>query len=283
MQSQLETTPVSTNVTDEVLKLLATVNKDVDLLHELQTEIDPNVYFRRNSVNLLIGKKGSGKTYNVFREVLKLKWVPNHRYTKMIYVTNKPYDPTYSRIKDLMPIPVEKIPYEKAVEAINQVAEAKKAMTVINNEKVDINELEDESKQMISKTLGEDITEYGVTKYNEVFHTIVLLDDCAFLFEKHTRENRDLWKLLFENRQPKITYFLTMQDPKGMDSSLKEALDTVWLFGGFTKHKFSYLLQAIPHESDVYDLWCIYQSLTKNQALIFFNTETGTEYGVLKQ
>ena len=277
MQSQLQTTPVS-NPTNEVLKLLATVNKDVDLLHELQTEIDPNVYIRRNSVNLLIGKKGSGKTYNVFREVLKLKWVPNHRYTKMIYVTNKPYDPTYSRIKDLMPIPVEKIPYEKAVEAINQVAEAKKAMTVINNEKVDINELEDESKQMISKTLGEDIT-----KYNEVFHTIVLLDDCAFLFEKHTRENRDLWKLLFENRQPKITYFLTMQDPKGMDSSLKEALDTVWLFGGFTKHKFSYLLQAIPHESDVYDLWCIYQSLTKNQALIFFNTETGTEYGVLKQ
>ena len=282
MQTQLYKSPVA-NPTDEVLKLLATVNKDVDLLHELQTEIDPNVYFRRNSVNLLIGKKGSGKTYNVFREVLKLKWVPNHRYTKMIYVTNKPYDPTYSRIKDLMPIPVEKIPYEKAVEAINQVAEAKKAMTVINNEKVDVNELEDESKQMISKTLGEDITKYGVTNSNEVFHTIVLLDDCAFLFEKHTRENRDLWKLLFENRQPKITYFLTMQDPKGMDSSLKEALDTVWLFGGFTKHKFSYLLQAIPHESDVFDLWCIYQSLTKNQALIFFNTETGTEYGVLKQ
>ena len=247
------------NVTDEVLKLLQTVNKNVDLLHELQTEIDPNVFFRRNSVNLLIGKKGSGKTYNVFREVLKLKFIPNHRYTKMLYVTNKPYDPTFSRIKDLMPIPVEKIPYERAVSAITEVAEAKKAMTVLKQEHVDVNDLEDESKQAISEKLGEDISN---SEGDNVYHTIVLLDDCAFLFEKHTRENKDLWKLLFENRQPKITYFLTMQDPKGMDSSLKE---------------------AIPHETDAFDLWCMYSQLTKNQALIFFNTEVGTEVGVLKQ
>ena len=267
-----------TNATDEVLKLLSEVNKNVDLLHELQTEIDPNVNFRRNSVNLLIGKKGSGKTYNVFREVLKLKFIPNHRYTKMLYVTNKPYDPTYSRIKDLMPIPVQQIPYNQAVEAINQISEAKKAMTVLNENQLSANELEDDSKQLIAKTLGTE-----ELNPNEVFHTVVLLDDCAFLFDKHTRENKDLWKLLFENRQPKITYFLTMQDPKGMDSSLKEALDSVWLFGGFSKHKFSYLLQAIPHESDPFDLWCIYNTLTKNQALVFFNTETGTEFGVLKQ
>ena len=201
-----------------------------------------------------------------------------NNFTKMIYVTNKPYDPTYSRVKDLMPIPVEKIPYEQAVQAINQVAEAKKAMTEIAQHNIDVDQLEDDSKALISTTLGE-----SIESKSEVYHTIVLLDDCAFLFEKHTSENRELWKLLFENRQPKITYFLTMQDPKGMDSSLKEALDTVWLFGGFTKHKFSYLMNSIPHETDTYDLWCMYASLTKNQALVFFNTEVGTEVGVLKQ
>ena len=104
------------NAHEKVLNLLSTINKGVDLKDELQTEIDPSIYFRRNSVNLLVGKKGSGKTYNVFREVLKLKFVDNHHYTKMLYVTNKPYDPTFRRIKDLLPITVEKITYDKAVE-----------------------------------------------------------------------------------------------------------------------------------------------------------------------
>ena len=54
---------------DKALQLLSELNKDVDLTHELQTEISPDVFFKHNSVNLLIGKKGSGKTYNVFREV----------------------------------------------------------------------------------------------------------------------------------------------------------------------------------------------------------------------
>ena len=265
-------------INDNVLKLLAEVNKNVDLTHELQTEIAPEVFFKRNSVNLLIGKKGSGKTYNVFREVLKLKWVPNHRYTKMLYVTNKPYDPTYARIKDLMPIPVEKVPYEQAVEKINEVSEAKKAMVEIKEHNIDVNDLD---HTLLDSVLGQDIAVDAKTGDN-IYHTIVLLDDCAFLFERRTRQNMELWKLLFENRQPKITYFLTMQDAKGLDTSIKEALDTVWLFGGFTPFKFNYLMRSIPHETPNEELFEVYCRLTKNQALVFFNNQDGTEVLVLR-
>ena len=271
----MSSSTIKKDVNTEVLNLLKNINKDLDLTHELQTEIDEGVYFKRNSVNLLIGKKGSGKTYNVFREVLKLKFVPDHRYTKMLYVTNKPYDPTYSRVSHLMPIPVEKVTYDNAVEKINELAEAKKAIIEIKKNDIDVNELDHEE---LDKALGTDISQ----STSDVYHSIVLLDDCAFLFEKRTRDNMALWKLLFENRQPKITYFLTMQDPKGLDTSIKEAIDTVWLFGGFTQMKFNYLMRSIPHEQDVYDVWCVYSKLTKNQAIIFFNEATGTQAAVLK-
>ena len=146
------------NVCEKVFKLLQQVNKKLDLTHELQTEIDPNVFFLRNSVNLLVGKKGSGKTYNVFREVLKLKFVQNHHYTKMIYVTNKPYDPTYSRVKDLMPILVEKVPYDKAVQKINELSEAKKAIVEIKNHDLNVNDL-DHSE--LDNVLGTNIEQGG--------------------------------------------------------------------------------------------------------------------------
>ena len=262
------------NAHEKVLNLLSTINKGVDLKDELQTEIDPSIYFRRNSVNLLVGKKGSGKTYNVFREVLKLKFVDNHHYTKMLYITNKPYDPTFRRIKDLLPITVEKITYDQAVEKINELSEAKKAIMEIKDHNINTDDLD---HQELDQVLGTDITGQG-----DVFHSIVLLDDCQFLFEKRTRENLALWKLLFENRQPKITYFLTLQDPKGLDSSIKEALDSVWVFGGFTQMKFNYIMRNIPHEHDTYDVWVVYRQLTKNQAVVFTNTESGTTAAILK-
>ena len=263
------------NANDKALELLSQLNKDIDLTHELQTEIDPTVFFKRNSVNLLIGKKGSGKTYNVFREVLKLKWIENHRYTKMLYVTNKPYDPTYSRIAPHLPIPVEKVSYDRAVEKINELSEAKKAIVEIQQNNIN---KEDLDHTELDNILGENIQ----NSTSDIYHSIVLLDDCGFLFEKRTKDNAALWKLLFENRQPKITYFLTLQDPKGIDTSIKEALDSIWLFGGFTQHKFNYLMRNIPHEANPVDIWDVYIKLTKNQALIFLITETGTEIMILK-
>ena len=260
------------NVNTQVLRLLEEVNRDVDLTHEVQTEIDPNVYFNRNSVNLLVGKKASGKTYTVFREVLKLRFLKNHRYTKMLYVTNKPEDNTYTRIEELMPIPVEKVTYEDAVDAINDVVQAKSAVKKIQRGEVSMDEIDDEAKEELTEVLGDNIK-----SSNDVFHTIVLLDDCAFLFEKRTKSNRDLWRMLLENRQPNITYFLTQQDPKGLDTALKECLDTVWIFGGFTRRKFAYMCSSIPHDHDYEALWRQYSQLSKNQAMLFKNDIDGVK------
>ena len=41
------------NVDAKVKEILEKHNRKVDLTNEIQTEIDPNVYFNRNSVNLL--------------------------------------------------------------------------------------------------------------------------------------------------------------------------------------------------------------------------------------
>ena len=266
------------NVCEKVFKLLQQVNKKLDLTHELQTEIDPNVFFLRNSVNLLVGKKGSGKTYNVFRECLKLRFIKNHRYTKMLYITNKPDDPTYTRIASLMPFPVEVVPYGQAVEAITQLSQAKAAMREINEKNISTSQLEDDAKEELEGILGE-----SITQPNSVYHSIVLLDDCQALFEHRTASNKDLWKLLFENRQPKITYFLTCQDPKGMDTSIKEALDAVWVFGHYSRYKFSYLMRYVPHEMEANALWKLYKPLGKNQALLIINKDDGDKVMIINQ
>ena len=230
------------SVLEKTLKELSEINKGLDLTQELQSEINPEVFFRRNSVNLLVGKKGSGKTYNVFREIIKLRYVPDHHYTKLLYVSDKAYDPTYERVKHLIPLSVEKVKYDRAAESIAKLAEAKVAVHDIIKNDINLDDLTEDSKNNIQEIVGTEID-----KNNEVYHSIVLLDDCQNIFDHKTRQNEKLFKLLFENRQPKITYFLTMQDPKHFDSSLKQNLDSCWLFGGFTERKFKYLMSDIPH------------------------------------
>ena len=267
------------DIFEKTIKLMnKTTTKNLDLTHELQTEIDPNILFRRNTVNVLIGKKGSGKTYNVFREIIKLRFIPKekHRYTKMIYVRKTDYDPTFERLKDLIPLPVEIISFDEVVPRIKELCQAKAVIQEIKDKTIDIGDIEPESIATMEDILGS-----KVDGKHDVFHTIILLDDCAYLFNQRNKKNSELFDLLFVNRQPKITYFLTMQDPKGFDTSLKEAVDTWWIFGQYSKHKIDYALRFIPHEIPSENIWLEYAILNKSQALVFSVKEDGTEMGVL--
>ena len=64
---------ILTNIDDLADKDLKDDQYDNSL--EIQSSIDDRIYFKFNSVNLVIGKRGSGKTYTVMREILKLAYL----------------------------------------------------------------------------------------------------------------------------------------------------------------------------------------------------------------
>ena len=86
------------NLTDAVnLLLKKTTSKSK---HETQTIINDHLLFRRNSVNLLFGRKGTGKTYNVFREMIKLSHIPGFGdYHQIVYVTNQLSNDTFLKMR----------------------------------------------------------------------------------------------------------------------------------------------------------------------------------------
>ena len=78
------------SATQNAINLLDTLNKTADMKNEVQSSIANDVFFKRCSVNLLIGKRGSGKTFNVLREILKLNWIKdNGGFSAFLYVSPK--------------------------------------------------------------------------------------------------------------------------------------------------------------------------------------------------
>ena len=78
-----------------------------------------------------------------------------------------------------------------------------------------------------------------------------------------------------QNRQPKITYILNIQDWKGISPELKANIDSVWVFGGYARNRYCYIYNqlACPIVRDA--LYDYYAKLPKREALIFTYKRNG--------
>ncbi|KAA6396097.1 MAG: hypothetical protein EZS28_008379 [Streblomastix strix] len=180
-------------------------------------------------------------------------------------------DQTYKKMSTLITIPTKIVSYGEIDGVLNDLIEAKAAYyTVV--EKHLINQLTSDSKQEILNTIG---VENFKMKYP---HTLVLFDDAMSIFKNKLLL---LFKKLFKNRQPTITYFLYLQDILGLDACIKANVDTIYFFGGFKRQKFNlfYYQSSIPFDKD--RVWEQYINLTKRQALIVQCSNDGTKIKIL--
>ncbi|KAA6387059.1 MAG: hypothetical protein EZS28_017414 [Streblomastix strix] len=109
----------------------------------------------------------------------------------------------------LINIPTKIVTYGEIDEVFNDLIEAKAAYDTVV-EKHLINQFTSDSKQEILATIG---AENSKMKY---LHTLVLFDDAMSLFKN---KQLPLFKKLFKNRQPRITYFLCLYDIIGFDAN----------------------------------------------------------------
>lgn len=179
-----------------------------------QEPIHPDIWFWHNTVNLVIGKRNSGKTYSTLREILKLfVYDPrNHfRYGRVIYMSDKVSDDTVNMFV---------FPQDANFKWVHDVEENAEAVIAALSSRVR-DKLHPES--------------------------IVIFDDAMFLFDK---KHREIQKKLFENRQAHITYFILLQDPQGINTAMKQNLDFLRVYGGLSKHKYQSLMRQIPSTTD---------------------------------
>ena len=109
----------------------------------LQNLISPHIYFRYNSVNIIIGRRGSGKTYTTLREILKLFAIDSQYgfgYTQILYVTDKTYDDTVAMFEPLFPknlVTFKWVPTAEALNEIEQLSQSKSILnSIINNDRI---------------------------------------------------------------------------------------------------------------------------------------------------
>ncbi|KAA6361591.1 MAG: hypothetical protein EZS28_042882 [Streblomastix strix] len=175
-------------------------------------------------------------------------------------------------MKDLITIPTKIVPYAEVNEALDELIECKQAYDEVIEKKLE--------KLMSEKSKKDILSHVGTKDFAIKFpHTIVLFDDTMSIFKN---KNNPLYKKLFKNRQPRITYFLCLQDTIGLDASIKSNVDTIYFFGGFNRQKFNlfFYQQSIPLDKET--LWNEYVQLGKREALLVQYNNDGTMVRVIQ-
>ena len=236
------------NTLDEAVDDLINSHAQEATDDEMVSVIDEEIFFRRNSVNLICGARGSGKTWAILREVLKCLMLRNTNseippYTQLYYINSKYSDDT---VKKLQPLLEKYIQFNWI-----ETKDALQLITALEYGKANLNE-PSFRECLNAQELPDD----------ELPHTLLLFDDCAYLLSKPS----ELLKKLFQTRQSRLTVFLILQDPQSISVSAKSNLDSIVLYGGFSRHKFNVLFYQLPCiEGFTYE---IYSKLRKEDCVV---------------
>jgi hypothetical protein len=144
-------------------------------------------------------------------------------YTTLLYVSDKTNDDTVNELIKLIKLKVRRVTYANVLDVLQDLIDAKSAFADAVNKGIE-DLVANDAKRDIFTAL--DITSWR----SDVPHTAILLDDAINVL-KDTRF-KALRDLLFQNRQPRLTIFICVQDLFGVPVQIRRNCDTVFLFAG---------------------------------------------------
>jgi hypothetical protein len=249
-----------------IQKVLSKCNNE----QTLQTTIHPEISFKYNSINLLVARRGVGKTFSVMKELIKLSQLYDKGgYTTFIYVSDKSNDTTVNELIKHIKLKVRQVSYEDVLQVMNDIIDAKSALEDAIRKNV-IDDLTEKTVKDLKATL--DLEDLHVT---EIPHTAILLDDAINILKD--ARHKKLMNVLFQNRQPRFTIFICVQDVFGLPVKIKRNCDAVWIFAGLTdKHAFGMMGRQLGLD-DINNVWLEYKQLGYRDVMIINYTPNGIE------
>jgi hypothetical protein len=220
------------NIIDDMINRTLSENSE-QLFREVIQKIHPDVNTYRNSINILVGKQGLGKSYSALREIIKISFVdPTAHLLLIINSTGSSNDVTFNVLKPCFRMPVIFIKNDDAEEYVKNLLRYKDLYNKIKKDRLE-NLIEDEQIRELFEVLH-------INSLNSPFlNTIIYFEDCA---------NNKLFKnsssyfshLIATCRHNGLTFFFATQFWKGVPTELKSNATTIYIFRDFSRQQLTY-------------------------------------------
>ena len=244
----------------------ALIDNENAIKKERLEPIHPQTIVYKNSVNILVGKQGSGKTFTCVYEIAKITQLHPETHLLVVFCKDEnKEDPTVKALANMINVPIEYVVEDEAEEYVRNLLEAKR----LYDEAVETGNFEN---------ITEETTE--TLKINDFsrpyLHTIFLFNDIAKskLFNRATNYFNQLLPIC---RHIQVSFFLNVQFWKSLPPEIKANATLVFIFGGFDIRQLYYIFSQIPTSLGVKELIDFYRSMGKHDKLII-DCENGDVY-----
>jgi len=221
----------------------------------------PNTNISYNSVNIAVGKQGSGKGFMLIQEIIKISISsPNTHLLIYSNKTGKETDDTFESQKHLIRIPIVYVKHDDLPEFLQTLLDYKTLYDEIITKNLS-DKIVDTQRDELFETLH--ISDFD----RPVLHTLILLDDVAQA-KILKNEKTFIQEMMTVCRHIHCSFFLSVQFWKTLTTNIKDNATTIFLFGGFSRRKISYFLSQVSTPLTLDEFWNEYKHLGLYQKVI---------------
>jgi hypothetical protein len=231
---------------------------------------DLDTYY--NSVNILTGSQGSGKTFTALVEILGICRQTSNAHL-LVFVSKKDYDPTFENIKALIEkanCRVEKIRYEDAEEFLyilygfkalhNSIRRSRESHSEEFDIPEEIGEVEPDELDQIITNMYERLNVEGFD--DPWLNTMVLFDDArgSSLVRKQDSYMNNRLRLC---RDDNVIYFITIHSITSLPPLVKQNTAVVYLFKGLSEERQQVIFRQMTIPLDWSEFRGAYQTIVR--------------------
>ena len=235
--------------------LQQSLNDASNVLHKSHiTCIHPEVFLKYSSVNVFMGKQGTGKTFTLMKELVKLSLIDSEQAKRcepsreridvhlIVMVTRDGrQDDTLESVKDNITIPCVYVSYDNVVEYLHELVFYKLVYNKIISEHLE-DSIDNEQRDEVLEALH--IDSFSRQSLQEV----IVFDDAAYsaILSKPgsevtsgagRRAPSSILSMIHEARHYKFIFCFCIQGVKSIPLPIKEQMTTLFLFPGFIRQK----------------------------------------------
>ena len=244
-------------------KVNATLNNQKnEMVGAFIEEIHPDINVKYNSVNVIVGKQGQGKTVIALQEIIKIGVMNTHHL--LIYVTKdgNESDRSFLALKPLIEpyIPILTVSENDAQKTIENIIQKKNEYYKIKRNNL-VDSLNDPDLKISPDETQDIFDKLYIDGFDyDYLHTIVLFDDISnsTLF---SNESSYFSQLIRRCRHTNFSFFLLIQGWKGLKSHIKNEISTLFIFPCFNKQQLHYIYSQSATNLDFDEFYAEYYKI----------------------
>ena len=232
------------------------------IMNESIRPIDKDVFAYYNSLNILVGNQGKGKSHIVLRDIIQISRMKDSNFHLIVYISKSGTinDSTFEAQQDLIQLPIECVTDTDADKYLKQLDLYK-----------DLYAKCCKNKDVINKEVIQQMFEFlHVDKFNKsgVLNTIIICEDFV---RSALLKSAYFTNYITQLRHKHSIVYVNVQFFKAIPTDYKNNATSFIIFSGFSHQKLNYIYQQVPMNIEFEELYRGYSRL-KGHDIIYVNT-----------